>query len=234
MGSFALSTLTLGLAILSTPHQAQAETLGYGCPNDCSECPSYSGGTGGPYVPQLYCDSAENCFAGYQCFLEFGAPNIFISNTPGQDENPTWYSDQDPNCCTPVDTCQFAASDPAGSLIDYDFNGTSHDATDTTAPASVAPETDCPVYCVDCFEGNYTSDDSSGNPSFTCKTGCSTFPTTNCIPPVPGTCLPDIYPIKGGECSVVILQYEQESTTQDWFPFNIYFYDALWVSLQNP
>ena len=229
--------LTLVITILIISHHARAQPQGYGCPKNCTECPSYTSNAGGPFVPQLFCDPGENCFGGYQCFLEYGAPNIIPSDTPFQEQGPVWLNDLEPNCCTPIDMCQFAASGPAGSLIDYDFDGTSHGATDTNTVGqnTDAQNNDQLVYCVDCFEGKYTSDDSIGNPIFTCTSGWSGETAQYaCIPPVPDTCAPNMYPIKGGECSVEIMQYQQASETQGWWAFDIYFYDALWVSLQNP
>ena len=237
MLSSTLSSLTLVVTILIMSHHARAQAQGYGCPKSCTDCKSYTSDQGGPFVPQVFCDNTENCFGGYQCFLEYGAPNIIPSDTPFQEQGPTWPNDDQPNCCTPVDMCQFAASNTAGSLTDYESDGTNHSATDTSTvgQSADAQNTQQLVYCVDCFEGQYASDDSSGNPIFSCTSGWSSDATaTQCIPPVPDTCAPNMYPIKGGECSVTIMQYQQASPTQGWWAFDIYFYDALWVSLPNP
>ncbi len=235
MGSSTLSTLALCLAILTTSVRAQQ---GYICdsPTSCSDCPTSTGSTGGPYVAQMFCDTAENCFGAYQCFFKYDKnPNYGAPDTTWDSSQGVPVTSQYADCCDPPAPCNYPLTGTGEGLVDLDANGTTQSATDTTNTTAMASDNFCPVYCVDCAGGKYTSDNSIGNPIFTCDScgNGGNSAQNRCIPPIPDTCTSASNPINAGQCRVEILQSQRESEAQDWWALNLYFYDALHVSLQK-
>lgn len=185
--------------------------------------------------PETFCQPAGACYAAYQCFFKYGQnSNYGAPDTTWDSSQGVSVTSEYANCCEAAPLCDFFPFTGSGEgLIDLDINGTTQSATDTTDTTAMASDDFCPVYCVDCAGGNYTT---HGTANFYCdscaKGGTST--QTTCIPPVPDTCTSAKNPISAGECRVEILQYQRESEAQDWWAFNLYFYDALYVSLQEP
>ena len=232
MRSSTQSTLTLCFAIFPSFLRAQE----YTCTGSCANCPSYTSEYGGPFVAQEFCVDGENCFGAYQCFLTYGAPNVLIDDTQGGSWSDWSEGENVADCCTPPSdgSCDFAPSGTGSGLTGLDLNGTVQSSTNTILNAQALEDTFCPPYCADCVEGKYHSTLNYGNTYYTCNIGCGNENESEppqCIPPVPDTCTSAENPIKAGNCSVEILQYSPASKTQDWWAFNIYFYDALWVSL---